>query len=74
MEVFVGYRVGGEEGESYENSVKNLLYDNFSKDDFNNVVILFKNHSGTKGYSKYKKRRNNQKNNLIKDFYPLITF
>ena len=61
-------------GQSYENSISNLLYGKFSNKNFNNAVNLFKSQSQANSdglYGNYKYlRRPNQKQNLIERFYP----
>ena len=61
------------EGQLYETSMINLFY-GFSEKEFNNAVDLFKSQSvkNQEGiYNNTPLRRENQKINLIKQFYPL---
>ena len=68
-------RTDSKEGESYSNSIYNLQDSkNFSQQDFDNAVNLFKSQSGKNSsgdYSGFPQRLPNQKEYLLKQFYPL---
>src|SRR5690606_7656429 len=63
------------EGALYEKSIENLLYNSFSEKDFNNSINLFRSNSNARdnylNEEQYPLRRENQKDILIKEFYPL---